>query len=283
MTSFVASTVQEAGVVWLLFLSLGAAAGQTPEVRAVMLGHTRLVVETATTAEAQGKGLAGRSSLDADLGMLFVYPKAMPLQFWMKGTKIPLSIAFLDEKGLVLNIEDMNPLEERYRYLSKGPALYALEVNRGWFARHGVKPGDRALFVWTSSQIDGVAVGGRKLVVETVTTPDKIERGLMYRDHLPEDHGMLFVFSRPHPLAFWMKNTKIPLSVAFLDTDRRIINLADMEPMDAKTHHRSKRPGLYALEVNRGWFARHGVKPGDPVMFLQRSKERIEAPGGGVR
>jgi uncharacterized membrane protein (UPF0127 family) len=73
--------------------------------------------------------------------MLFVYPDARPLSFWMENTSIPLSIAYLTPEGAILNIEDMVPFD-RDSVPSEGPALYALEVNRGWFERHKVGVGD---------------------------------------------------------------------------------------------------------------------------------------------
>lgn len=117
------------------------------------------------------------------------------------------------------------------------------------------------------------------LRVETVDLPETVERGLMHRDRLDEDAGMLFVFSRPHVMRFWMKDTRIPLSIAFLNTAREVLNLRDMKPLDEQTWHTSAGSALYALEVNRGWFSRHGVKPGDVARFLRSTTETIAPPG----
>ena len=78
--------------------------------------------------------------MDVDHGMLFVYPNSAPRSFWMENTSIPLSIAFLDETGRVLNIENMTP-HDRTGVPSAGSAMYALEMNRGWFERNGVQVG----------------------------------------------------------------------------------------------------------------------------------------------
>jgi len=86
-------------------------------------------------------------------------------------------------------------------------------------------------------------------------------RGLMHRDSLGANAGMLFVFDQPEIQCMWMKNTLIPLSVAFLDERGAIINIADMEPHSERTHC-AARPARYALEMNRGWFAARGIKPG---------------------
>ena len=86
-------------------------------------------------------------------------------------------------------------------------------------------------------------------------------RGLMHRKGLAPNAGMLFIFDGPSQQCMWMKNTYIPLSVAFLDEQGTIINIADMQPHSEQTHC-SARPALYALEMTRGWFAERGIKPG---------------------
>jgi len=86
-------------------------------------------------------------------------------------------------------------------------------------------------------------------------------RGLMHRKSLAPNAGMLFVFDAPAPHCMWMKNTYIPLSVAFLEADGTIINIADMQPHSEQSHCAS-RPALYALEMEQGWFAKRGIKAG---------------------
>jgi len=86
-------------------------------------------------------------------------------------------------------------------------------------------------------------------------------RGLMHRESLGANAGMLFMFEQPEIQCMWMKNTLIPLSVAFIDERGAIINIADMEPHSERTHC-AARPASYALEMNRGWFAARGIKPG---------------------
>jgi uncharacterized membrane protein (UPF0127 family) len=93
------------------------------------------------------------------------------------------------------------------------------------------------------------------------------QRGLMFTESLPADEGMLFVFEREQILSFWMKNTPLPLSVAFIDRKGRIVEIRRMEPLDEDTLHTSRRPAMYALEMNAGWFQEHQVKVGDSVEF----------------
>jgi uncharacterized membrane protein (UPF0127 family) len=88
------------------------------------------------------------------------------------------------------------------------------------------------------------------------------QRGLMERTELAEDAGMLFVFPGERPLSFWMKNTLIPLSIAYIDGDGGIVDIQDMQPLD-ETSHPSAAPAQYALEVNQGFFEERGVQVGD--------------------
>lgn len=115
-----------------------------------------------------------------------------------------------------------------------------------------------------------LSVGGRQLTVEVAHTEPARAQGLMHRRMLPESRGMLFVFREPKHHGMWMMNTYVPLSVAFLDEQGVIINVADMEP-HARTTHSAARPAKYALEVNRGWFAKHGIKPGARVEGIERA------------
>ncbi len=107
-------------------------------------GHN-LIVELAVTTKERSCGLSNRPLLGENKGMLFVYPKSRKLSFWMKNTWIPLSIAFVDASGKIINIENMVPAQTKARYCSAKPALYALEVNQGWFQSHGIGNGDKIL------------------------------------------------------------------------------------------------------------------------------------------
>ncbi|MCS6939479.1 MAG: DUF192 domain-containing protein [Roseiflexaceae bacterium] len=112
-----------------------------------------------------------------------------------------------------------------------------------------------------------VFIGKHRLEAEVVATPEKRSIGLMFREALPEDRGMLFVFAGPYTGTFWMRNTRIPLSIAFISQERRILNIEDMQPFDEVTQHAPRGAAFYALEVNQGWFAARGIRPGDEVVF----------------
>jgi uncharacterized membrane protein (UPF0127 family) len=106
-----------------------------------------------------------------------------------------------------------------------------------------------------------LTAGMYRIDVQLATTPEEREIGLMYRKSMPEYEGMLFVFNRPGVQCFWMKNTLIPLTAAFIADDGTIVNLADMQPLD-ETSHCSARPVRFVLEMNQGWFNQKHVLAG---------------------
>lgn len=110
-------------------------------------------------------------------------------------------------------------------------------------------------------------IGGASLTALVVATPETRARGLMFYRELPDDLGMLFVFPFDSLGSFWMRNTYVPLSVAFLDSERRVLNIADMQPLDEQTQHFPVSPARYALEMRQGWFAERGIGPGAVVEF----------------
>lgn len=110
-------------------------------------------------------------------------------------------------------------------------------------------------------------IGEHTLALLVVTTPETRAQGLMFVRELPQDTGMLFVFPEDAQQSFWMRNTFIPLSVAFLDAEGRILNIADMQPLDDQTFHTSAGPARYALEVNQGWFAARQIEAGAAVQL----------------
>ena len=114
-----------------------------------------------------------------------------------------------------------------------------------------------------------IRVGAHPLRVEVARSDPDRERGLMFRQSLGRNDGMLFVFDELAYQSMWMKNTMIPLSVAFLAGDGTILNILDMEPQTLDGHM-SAGPARYAIETNKGWFAEHRVKVGDRVTGLPR-------------
>ena len=112
-----------------------------------------------------------------------------------------------------------------------------------------------------------LTIGTHKVTAEVATTPEQQMTGLMYRFSLKPDTGMLFPFERPEVRSFWMRNTYIALSIAFIGADGRILNIEDMSPQTDDPHW-SKGAALFALEMKRGWFAERGIAAGNRVEGL---------------
>jgi hypothetical protein len=112
-------------------------------------------------------------------------------------------------------------------------------------------------------------IKGHSVRAELADTDQARMTGLMFRDSLPESSGMLFVYEREERAAMWMKNTYVPLSVAFIDRRGVILNVEDMEPLTLDSHA-SVGLAKYALEMNRGWFKKRGIKKGDKVVGLDK-------------
>ena len=110
-------------------------------------------------------------------------------------------------------------------------------------------------------------VSGFPINVEVATTHEQQRLGLMNRQHLDLDRGMLFCYQDPQDLTFWMRNTSIPLSIAFVDSEGRIESIRDMDPHD-DSHVKSGRPCRWALETNRGWFKERNIGVGSKILGL---------------
>ncbi|MDK6201943.1 DUF192 domain-containing protein [Oligella urethralis] len=110
-------------------------------------------------------------------------------------------------------------------------------------------------------------LGNSTLEVEIAATNQSRQRGLMHRHVMAEERGMLFVFEQAERLCFWMRNTYIPLSIAYLDKDATIIEIFDMQALDERSVC-STAPAQFALEVNQGWFERHHIQVGQRVQGI---------------
>ena len=109
-----------------------------------------------------------------------------------------------------------------------------------------------------------LTAGIHQISAQVAQSPQERSVGLMFRKEMPQAEGMLFIFEQPTQQCFWMKNTLLPLTAAFVADDGTIINLADMKPQTLDSHC-SAKPVRYVLEMNQGWFARKGVKPGSKL------------------
>ncbi|MCL2128927.1 MAG: DUF192 domain-containing protein [Treponema sp.] len=143
--------------------------------------------------------------------------------------------------------------------------LAVLSSCRGGESRPGgtAEPGGNEKFEKKEILIQGRG-GNISLLVEIAKTPSQQQQGLMYRKNLKDGEGMLFVYEKDEVMSFWMKNTLIPLSIAFFSWDGKILEIYNMEPGNLNPV-RSSRSVRYALEVPQGWFSRAGLEAGDKL------------------
>lgn len=139
MTSL--SKIDEANLRELIRSTLIVEKSKAPMFVSLLSNGIDIVAEVADSPETRTRGLMCRLSLKENAGMLFVFSESQERSFWMKETYIPLSIAYLNEAGVILNIENMAPLNLA-SVRSSGRAMYALEMNEGWFEKHGIRAGD---------------------------------------------------------------------------------------------------------------------------------------------
>ena len=116
-----------------------------------------------------------------------------------------------------------------------------------------------------------LTAGFHRIEAEVAVDQASQAKGLMYRRSMPANHGMLFVFPRTDRHCMWMRNTLMPLSVAFLDAQGKIINIEDMQP-ETEDNHCAASPARYALEMNIGWFATKGIKPGFQIGGIEKKQ-----------
>ncbi|MBP0621294.1 DUF192 domain-containing protein [Cupriavidus consociatus] len=116
-----------------------------------------------------------------------------------------------------------------------------------------------------------LTAGMYAIQAEVAATPAAREQGLMYRKSMPVNGGMLFVFEQKAGHCFWMRNTELPLSIAFLADDGTIVNIEDMAPR-SENNHCPKAAIRYALEMNQGWFAQKGIRAGAKISGLPQAR-----------
>ena len=114
-----------------------------------------------------------------------------------------------------------------------------------------------------------LTAGVNLIHAEVAAAPAQRQQGLMFREKMATNDGMVFVFEGPAQVCMWMKNTLLPLSVAFIDGGGRIINIEDMQPQKLDSHC-ARKPASYALEMNLGWFRQKNIKPGTVIEGLPR-------------
>jgi uncharacterized membrane protein (UPF0127 family) len=124
------------------------------------------------------------------------------------------------------------------------------------------QPGKESLPPADSQTYFPISIDGHTLQLQLALTPTEQQKGLMFRDSMAEDHGMLFLFDRPDARGFWMRNTRIPLDIGYFDASGQLLEVYKLFPYDETPVQSMSREVLIAIETNRGWYAANGVEPG---------------------
>lgn len=152
-------------------------------------------------------------------------------------------------------------------------ALALIVTSSGLLAKDSPPPGaPDAVFNGGQGELLRIQLraGMHIISAEVADSMSTRSNGLMMRHKMAPNEGMLFVFEQPQAHCFWMRNTLLPLSIAFLDDDGAIVNIADMQPKSDDSHC-SKKAVRYALEMNQGWFAKKGIKADSKIVGLKKS------------
>jgi uncharacterized membrane protein (UPF0127 family) len=206
-------------------------------------------------------------------GVLLAWPRERFMKIESQAATTSQDVLFLDASGAVVDQGGLRAGDPE-GLMPRVPAAYALLLAPGMAGRLGVKSGDRA--VLSAELLDAkpedlpvMKINGIPARVELALTEPERQHGLMFRPRMSEEDGMLFAYETEDDHAFWMKNTLIPLDIAFFSADGTLLNVNDTpmfpDPRNPPANYESSRsagPSRYVLEMNRGWFKRKGIVDG---------------------
>lgn len=210
--------------------------------------------------------------------MLMAWPRERRIHVHTEQVNRGFDVVFLSAAGAVVDVQTLPP-RTKEGVTSAKPAASALLMTQGAWAQSGAAVGATLALPPLEAVEDlyPITFQGKeaKLWAEAVTDGPGWTRGLMYRTAMNDDEGMVFKYSRRQVHGFWMKNTKIPLSIAFFNEDGKIVTLHKlMVPGDENSQHYSSGEAVqYALEVNAGWFEKNGIDVGDVIVLPQAIKD----------
>lgn len=167
-------------------------------------------------------------------------------------------------------------LDKRFNILSF--FLFALALTACQPVKESLPPADGQTYF-------PISIGGQELQMQLALNSAEQQKGLMFRDQLAEDHGMLFLFEQPNQRGFWMRNTRIPLDIGYFDASGQLLEVYKLFPYDENPVPSKSHEILIAVETNRGWYAAHGIKPGARIDLdaLRAALERRNHANAALR
>lgn len=233
------------------------------------IGQTPVIVDVVSDERARLLHLRLKKDLPDRTGMLLVFQSDDFFKVPTDNLYMTLDVVLMAADGRVLKVVSMGEATSPREFKSPVAARYALLLASGSAGKLGVAEGSTILLppaVTTLAEPVRIPLrlGNETVQVEIVATDLLRQRGLMYRQSLPQDAGMVFVFDREQDLGFWMKDTRIPLDIVYVNRDGRIVSIKHMAPFDTDRTG-SDGPARYAIELNLGTAKRLGLKKGDLV------------------
>jgi uncharacterized membrane protein (UPF0127 family) len=206
-------------------------------------------------------------------GTLIAWPRERFLKIESDGSPVSFDVLFLDRSGTIVDLQPLKARDEE-GLVPKSPAAYALLVASGTAQKLGVKEGDKAqlspeLLAAKPEELPVITINGVAAAVELALTEPERQHGLMFRPRMSADDGMLFAYADEYDRHFWMKNTMIPLDIAFFAADGTLLNVNEtpmyQDPRNPGALYAtsdSKGAARFVLEMNLGWFKRKGITDG---------------------
>jgi hypothetical protein len=232
----------------------------------VTLGGKRFEVTLLATEKERRAARADLPGAPEGRGHLLAWPRERFIKLEGEDARASFDVAFLDRSGRVADLQEL-PKGGEEGIMSRAEAAYALLAAPG--ALRGVRTGDVAalspgLRAARPAELPLLRIGGATATVELALTEADRQHGLMFRPRMSADDGMLFAYPDEYPRSFWMKNTFIPLDIAFFKADGTLLNVNEtptapnprVEPVPTSP---SEGPARFVLEMNRGWFRRKGL------------------------
>jgi uncharacterized membrane protein (UPF0127 family) len=239
----------------------------------VTLGGRKLDVTMFLTEKERRHALARKAAPGDSQGYLIAWPRERFGKVESDFNDAAFDVVFLDRSGSIVDLQPLKARDEE-GLVPKSPAAYALAVAAGTAQKLGVKAGDKAelspeVLAAKPEELPVITINGIPATVELALTEPERQHGLMFRPRMSADDGMLFAYADEYDRHFWMKNTMIPLDIAFFAADGTLLNVNETpmypdprNPGSLYATSDSKGVARYVLEMNLGWFKRKGITDG---------------------
>ena len=239
----------------------------------VVLGEAKIDVTLILREKDRRHAVPRLAPPDQRQGYLLAWPRERFMKIESEGARAAFDVVFLDKSGGVVDVQPLKAFDPE-GVMPKSPAAYALLLAPGLPRKLGVKPGDKAGF---SAEVENakpeelpvIRINGIPAYVELALDEAERSHGLMFRPRMSEEDGMLFAYPDEGGRSFWMKNTLIPLDIAFFAADGTLLNVNETpmypDPRNPGPNHAtssSQGPARFVLEMNLGWFKRKGITDG---------------------